>query len=141
MNPFHRRPGNSKSRWDVMLFNQVQREPQGNASGLKGWAHLLGTPMGKGESQSSPASLWDPITSFTMDPMKRRPRTMVVTISKLKSIRWKFCQGAEAGGHVGPLPMYGLFAYPPPPAQSFPSGLSPLSDLHRPPAESDQENT
>lgn len=34
-----------------MLFNQVQRGPQGNASGLKGWVCLLGTPRGRGESK------------------------------------------------------------------------------------------
>lgn len=31
-----------------MFFNQVQREPQGTALGLKGLACFLGTPRGKG---------------------------------------------------------------------------------------------
>lgn len=34
-----------------MFFNQVQRESQGNASGLKGSAYLLGTPKGNGSPQ------------------------------------------------------------------------------------------
>lgn len=31
-----------------MFFNQVQTQSKGNASGLKGWACLFGTPWGKG---------------------------------------------------------------------------------------------
>lgn len=43
-----------------------------------------------------------------MDPMKRRPSTMVVTISKLKSIRWKFCRGRGLGVTWAPSPHTGF---------------------------------
>lgn len=81
-----------------------KQRPQGSRAG---YASVV-PPGGKGESQSPRASLWDPITSFTMDPMKRRPRTMVVTISKLKSIRWKFCRGQRLGVTWAPCPYVGF---------------------------------
>lgn len=84
-----------------MGYQECLSRTQGAQKGLRARCVSLAS-QGEGEPQSHCQPL-DPITSFTMDPMKRRPRTMAVTISKLKSIRWKFCQGAEAWGSHGPL--------------------------------------
>lgn len=83
-----------------MFVKRVHKELRGNALGLRAKCVSLAS-RGKGNPEA-PGQPLDPVTSFTMDPMKRRPRTMVVTISKLKSIRWKFCQGQRPGSH-GPL--------------------------------------
>lgn len=107
-NPFPGCPGNSKSQQDERSSPSSKGAPKERPQGSRaGYASVV-PPGSKGESQSPQASLWDPITSFTMDPMKRRPRTMVVTISKLKSIRWKFCRGQRLGVTWAPCPYVGF---------------------------------